>query len=177
METAQADAKKFILTYGTLLGVLSVVLGVIMYVTNAYLDPSIIYSIIAFLVILAILVLGISGYKRDNAGYLSLTEAFKVGLGISMIAGIIGALWQLILMTFLEPDFMVQMLEMQREQILERFPQMSESQIDEAMEMNKKFSSPWIMMAMAIVGNLFFGFLIALVAGLIMKNKNPYQAQ
>jgi hypothetical protein len=41
------------------------------------------------------------------------------------------------------------------------------------MEMNAKFSSPWIVAAFAIIGNLFFGFIIALIAGLIMKNKNP----
>ena len=76
-------------------------------------------------------------------------------------------------MNVLEPDYMSQMADVQRTQMTENFPNMSESQINDAMEMNAKFSSPWIVAAFAIIGNLFFGFIIALIAGLIMKNKNP----
>lgn len=176
MEINQTDSKKFILSYGLILGVLSVVLGVVLYVTNAYLNPSFWFSVVAFLLMVVVIVLGISGYKKENGGFLSLTESFKIGLGIALIAAIIAAVWQLLLMKVLEPDYLIKMGEMQREQMLQQFPEMTESQLEEAAAMNEKFSSPWIMMAISIIGNLFFGFLIALVAGLIMKNKNPYQA-
>lgn len=176
MDTQKADSKGIIINYGVLLGILSVVLGVIMYVTNAYLNPSIYFSIVSFLIMVVVIVLGIRTFKIANQSYLSLTEALKLGLGIALIGGIIGAIWQLLLMTVIEPNYMMQMADMQREVMLERFPNMTDSQIDDAMVMNEKFSSPWIMMAMAIIGSLFFGFLISLVTGLIMKNKNPYEA-
>ncbi|HEY9183742.1 MAG TPA: DUF4199 domain-containing protein [Salegentibacter sp.] len=176
MEIQKTDSKGIIINYGVLLGILSVVLGVIMYVTNAYLNPSFYFSVASFLIMVAIIVLGIRTYKKANQTYLSLTEALKLGLGIALIGGIIGAIWQLLLMTVIEPDYMMQMADVQREVMLERFPNMTDSQIDDAMAMNEKFSSPWIMMAIAIIGSLFFGFFISLVAGLIMKNKNPYEA-
>lgn len=176
MEIQKTDSKGIIINYGVLLGILSVVLGVIMYVTNAYLNPSFYFSIVSFLIMVVVIVLGIRTYKTANQSYLSLTEALKLGLGIALIGGIIGAIWQLLLMTVIEPDYMMQMADVQREVMLERFPNMTDSQIDDAMAMNEKFTSPWIMMATAIIGSLFFGFIISLVAGLIMKNKNPYEA-
>lgn len=176
MEIQKTDSKGIIINYGVLLGILSVVLGVIMYVTNAYLNPSFYFSIVSFLIMVVVIVLGIRTYKIANQSYLSLTEALKLGLGIALVGGIIGAIWQLLLMTVIEPDYMMQMADMQREVMLERFPNMTDAQIDDAMAMNEKFSSPWIMMAIAIIGSLFFGFLISLVTGLIMKNKNPYEA-
>lgn len=173
MENSKSNSKGVILNYGVLLGILSVVLGVIMYVTNDYLNPGWVYGTIGFIVIIVAIVLGIKAYKSQNNNYLSLKEAFKLGLGIALIGALISVVWQLILMNVLEPDYMSQMADVQRTQMTENFPNMSESQINDAMEMNAKFSSPWIVAAFAIIGNLFFGFIIALIAGLIMKNKNP----
>ena len=81
----------------------------------------------------------------------------------------------LLLTNVLEPDYMEQVSEVQREQMMERFPDMSEAQMEQAMEMNAKFSSPWITIASSIVVNLFIGFLVALIAGAIMKQKRPYE--
>lgn len=176
METQKAESKKHILSYGLLLGVLSIVLGVILYATNAYLKPSFIFSIIGFLILITCITLGIKAFKKDNNGYLSLSDALKIGLGIALIGGIIGALWILILTKVLEPDYANQMAEVQRQTMAEKFPNMTESQMNDALEMSAKFTSSWITMAFSLIGNLFFGFLIALVAGLVMKNKNPYEA-
>lgn len=174
MEHETTEAKKFVLNYGVLLGILAVILGVIMYVTNAYLNPSFIYSVIGFLILIVVITLGIKAFKQENGGFLSLSEALKVGIGIAVIGGLISALWSFVLMTFIEPDFMAQTMEVTRNKMLETNPNMTEAQIDSAMEMGASFSSPWIIMAFSLIGNLFFGFIISLIAGLVMKRENPY---
>ena len=176
MENQKTEAKKFVLNYGVLLGILSVTLGVVMYVTNAYLAPSFIYSIIGFLILIVVISLGIKAFKSENAGYLSLGEALKVGIGVAVIGGIIGAIWSFVLMNYLEPEFMSQMMDVQREQMMETNPNMTEAQMETAIEMGAKFSSPWIIMAASLIGNLFFGLIISLIAGLIMKKENPYKS-
>jgi hypothetical protein len=173
MENSKANSKSTILNYGVLLGILSVVLGVVMYVTNAYLDPNWVYGTIGFLIIVVVVVLGIKAFKKQNHNFLSLKEALKIALGITLIAGIISVIWQLILMNVLEPDYMNQVADIQRDQMTNRFPNMSESQVNDAMAMNAKFTSVWIIAAMALIGNLFLGLIIGLITGLIMKNKNP----
>lgn len=175
MEVQKTEAKKFVLNYGVLLGILSIILGVIMYVTNAYLAPSFIYTAIGFLILIGVITMAIKAYKAENGGFLSLGEALKVGIGVAVIGGIISAIWSFVLMNFIEPEFMSQMMETQREQMAEANPNMTESQMEAAMEMGANFSSPWLIMAISLIGNLFFGLLISLVAGLIMKNENPYK--
>lgn len=176
MEKSKANSKSIILNYGLLLGILSVVLGVILYVTNAYLDPNWIYGIIGFLITVGVIVLGINAFKKQNQNFLSLKEAIKIGLGITLIGGIISVIWQLVLMNVLEPNYMEQLANIQREQMTDNFPNMSDSQINDAMAMNAKFSSAWIIAAIALIGSLFQGLIIGLIAGLIMKNKNPQDA-
>lgn len=176
METAKTEAKKFILNYGVLLGILSVLMGVVTYVTNAHLQPSIIYTIIGFLILAVVIILGIKAYKSENAGYLTIGESLKLGVGIALIGGLFSALWMLILMNFLEPVYMVHMADVQRETISEQNPNLTDEQLDSAMEMAAKFSSPWISIAIVIVGNMFLGLIISLIAGLVMKKENPYTA-
>lgn len=176
MENQKVQAKKHILNYGILLGIVSIVLGVIMYVTNSHLEPGVIFAVIGFLILVAVISLAIKAFKKDNGGYLSLGEALKVGVGTAVIGAIISAIWMFVLITFIEPDYMAQVMEIQQEKMLEMNPNMTEAQIQSAMDISAKFSSPWIITAFAILQNLFFGFIIALVAGLVMKKENPYKS-
>ena len=175
MELQKTEAKKFVLNYGVLLGILSVLMGVITYVTNAYIDPSWIWGTISFLVTVVVISLAIRAYKSENNGFLSLGESLKVGIGVSVIGGIISAIWMFLLMNYIEPEYINQLAEVQREAIMESNPNMTEAQMNTAMEFNAKFTSPYLLLAFTLIGSLFVGLIISLIAGLIMKNKNPYQ--
>ena len=176
MEIQEANSKKFIINYGLLLGIISVILGVIIYVTNAYLNPSWIYSVIGIAIPIVIITLGIKAYKTANGGFLGLGEAIKVGLGIAVIGGIITAIWTVLLMTVIEPEYMSQLMDAQREKMIETNPNLTEAQMEQAIAITSKFSSPWIAMAMNIVWSLFSGLIISLISGLVMKKENPYKA-
>lgn len=176
MENQEAQTKKPILNYGFLLGIISVVLGVIMYITNSHLEPGVVFAVLGFLILAVVISLAIKAFKKDNGGFLSLGEALKVGVGTAVIGALISTVWMLILINFIEPDYMSQVMEVQQEKMLEMNPDMTEAQMKSAMEISSKFSSPWIISAFAILQNLFFGFIIALVAGLIMKKENPYKS-
>ena len=175
MQVQQADSKKIILNYGLLLGILMVVLGVIMYVTNSHFEPHWAFLVASFAIFIAIVVYGIKSFKSENGGFLSLSEAIKTAVGISLISGIIAGIWVVLLSTYIEPDFTTQMMEVQRETMLERFPEMSEEQIEKSLEMGARFSSPWITFGFTIIRDLFFGLLVGLIVGAILKRKRPYE--
>ncbi len=171
MENEKTSSKKIITNYGVLLGLVSVVLGVVMYVTGSYTDPHWIFSVIGFLILIGVISYGIKAYKTANNGYLTLSDALKVGIGIALIGGIIGAIWTLLLATVIEPEYTQNVIEAQKEKLVEQYPDFSQEQLDQSLAMMEKFTSPYISFALSLIGSLFFGFIISLIAGLIMQKK------
>ena len=173
MENQKGSVKKIAMSYGLMLALISIVLSVITYVMDVHIDRPWWVSLLGFLVMLGIIVYGLKAFKKDNGGFLSIGEALKVGLAISVIAGVIGAIYNYIFVTVIEPDFGAQLLEFTREKMIADNPQMTAEQMEVAMNMTEKFMSPGMMTAFSIIGSLFLGFIISLVAGLIMKQKRP----
>ncbi|MEW7277390.1 DUF4199 domain-containing protein [Aquimarina sp. 2201CG1-2-11] len=171
METDRASSKKIIINYGILLGIVSTALGIVLYTLGTYTDPHWIFSVLGFLILIGIIGYGIKTFKTQNNGYLILTDALKIGIGIALIGGIIGALWSVVLTTVIEPDYTQQVLETQRIKMIETYPDFSKEQIDQSMSIVEKFSSPFVSVAISIIGNLFFGFIISMIVGLIMQKK------
>ena len=169
MEAQKTSAKKFIINYGVLLGILSVLLGAVIYITNSYTDPHWIFSVLGVVVLIGVIVYAIKAFKKANGGFLTLGEALKVGIGTALIGGLIGVIWTLLLTNVLEPDYVQQVMEVQKEKMLDQG--LSEEQIEASAEMMEKFSSPLISVAASLIGNLFFGFIISLIGGLIMQKK------
>ena len=119
------------------------------------------------------IVYGIKTCKAGNENYLSLGEALKTGLAIALVAGIIGSIFSYLFITVIEPEFAVNMLEASRVKLIDDNPNMTQEQMDMTLAMTEKFMSPGIMVAFSIIGSLFIGFIVSLIAGLIMKNSRP----
>ncbi len=168
-------SRKIIFQYGLLQGALFVIIGVIKYVSDQYLQPSSIYIFIEFLISIAVISLGINAFKNANRGYLSFGEAIKMGIGIVLIGGIIAAIWIFLLRTIIEPNYATLELNFQRQK-LQSNPNITDSQIDTIVAASSKVK-PWMYATGEIIKELFLGFIISLIAGLIMKNQNPYERQ
>ncbi|UAB80320.1 DUF4199 domain-containing protein [Marixanthomonas sp. SCSIO 43207] len=173
MENQTASVKKIGFNYGLILALLVVGLSVIVYVLGLHLDQPWWQSVLNFIFMAVCIIYGLKAFKKDNGGFLSLGEALKTGLVIAIVSGIIGSIFTYIFITVIEPDFITQMLEVTQEKMIEQNPNMTQEQMDMAMGMTEKFMSPWIMFAMGLIASLFFGFIISLIAGLIMKQPRP----
>lgn len=175
METQPVSIKKIALNYGVLLALLSIVLQVISYVLDAHIDRPWWLSVLQMVISVGVLSMGIKAYKTGNAGYLTIGQALKTGVAISLIAGIIAVVFNYIFINYIDPDFIQKTLEFSHEQMLESNPNMAQKDIDMAMDLSARFMSPLWMSAFALLGTLFFGFIISLVIGLVMKKNPPHQ--
>jgi hypothetical protein len=173
MDNQKASLKKIALNYGLLLGLASIALSVVTYVMGVHLERPWWASVLGIVIMTALIVYGLKAFKLENDGFLSLGEAIKVGLAISVIAGILGAIYNYVFVTVIEPDFVAQMMEITKEQMIEQNPDMTEEQMEMGLSITEKFMSPGIMSAMAIIFTLFLGFIISLISGLIMKQNRP----
>mgnify|MGYP003741137541 FL=1 len=130
-------------------------------------------GIVGIIIMIAILIYAFIQFKKINEGYLSLSEALKIGLGISLVAALIGVVYTYILTEFLDPGMMDKALDFQIEKIRMENPEITSDQIAGMREMQEKFSSPLIRSAFQIIGSLFIGFIISLIGGLIIKKSRP----
>ena len=176
MEVQQAKASKFVINYGLILGIIMVLLGVVMYVLNFHLEPHWSFTVISGLVFILIVVYGIKAYKKANGGFLSLGEGLKIAVGIALIAALLTGLWTILLSTVIEPDYMDQAIELQREKAFEMNPNMTDEQWEKGLEMSAAFRGPWITFTATLVMYMLFGLIVGLIAGAIMKQKRPYDA-
>lgn len=163
--------KSIMLTYGLYSGIAAIIVTVANYSFGNIYKPHWIISTLNFILMVAFIVLGIKVLKQQNNGFLRLGEAIKLGVGIALISGILGAIYFIVFSNYIEPEFITKMGEFQEQMLYEKFPDMDEALIEQQIEMSKKFMTPSMMAGMAIVGNVIFGLVISLIAGLIMKKE------
>ena len=175
MENQTTSLKKIALNFGVLLALLSIALQVISFVLDAHIDRPLWLTVLQLAISIGVLVYGIKAYKTENAGFLTIGQALKTGVAISLVAGIITVIFNYIFINYIDPDFIQKTLDFSRETMINDYPNLSEEQIDSSLEISKKLMSPTIMSGIAILSTLFFGFIISLVAGLIMKKNPPNQ--
>jgi len=169
MENKKTSAKQIMLNYGLLLGFMGILINVVNYSFGNVYKPHWSIGVVSVVVTITIIILALKKTKENNGGYLSLGESIKTGLGISLIAAILGVIYTYLFTHFIEPEYFQRMLEFQMQTIADKYPNFSDEQIEASKKSMEMMSNPFITSAIAIIGSLFFGFIISLVGGLIMK--------
>ena len=173
MENQQSSIKSIMIIYGLILGGISVVFQLMLFFLDMHYQQPPAVGIVSIVIMIGLLVYAFIQYKKENEGFLSLSEALKIGLGISLISAIIGIVYSIVLTEVLDPATMQKTLDFQFETMRAENPEMTQDQIEMARDMSQKFSGPLIRSAFQLIRALFFGFIISLIGGLIVKKSRP----
>ena len=171
MENQKPTAGKFALNYGVILGVLMIAIGVVTYVTGMALEGKQWPNIIYYISFPVVIMYAISQYKKANANTLSLGDAIKVGLSIAVISAIVYLIYGLLFNYVIDPEFMGQMMEVQRDKLLEN-PNMTPEAVGQSMKMMEMMFNPFIGSAFWVAMSAFFGLIYSIIGGLVMKTKS-----
>lgn len=171
MEDIQPKTGKFALNYGLLVGGASIVFGVMLYMIDMQYERGIAVQGIQVAILAAGIVLGIVQFKKANLGFLTISEALKVGAGVALIAGIIGLLYFYVFSNFVEPDYMANLTEIGKQEAMASNPKLTEEQVDQGIEMQKKFA--WLTYPIILIFNIIIGLIVGLITGLITKKQKP----
>ncbi|HIB37132.1 DUF4199 domain-containing protein [Mesonia sp.] len=169
-----ASIKSIAYTYGLALAIYSILVLVVIYVLNIDQESSINYIFTALNIVVTIIIYSIAlkTYKKENSGFISLSQALKTGMAVAVIAGLISAVYAFIHYSYIYPEFLDMISEQQRAAMIEN-GQMSDEQIEQSLEMMSFTRSPFFMSTATLIMNVFFGFIISLIIGLIIKKKDP----
>ncbi len=168
MENTAPKTGKFALKFGLLLGGINLILGIMLYAADMHYQQGWEIGVISMIIMIIVIIIAIKQFKKANGGYLSFGEGIKVGLGLTLIAAIIGISYGLLLSTVVDPEMLAKSLEFKESEMIASGDYSSE-QIKTQMAAIKMSSTPMIQAGLGIVGSLFLGFVFSLIPTLVMK--------
>ena len=174
MEETKPKTGKYALTYGLILGAISVVFILMLYSLDMHYQGGPMVMGISLIITIAMIVIGMMQFKKDNNGFMSFGEGLKIGVGIGLIAGIIGIIFNQILAGVIDPEMMNKAMEYQKGMLMET-TKMTPEQIDAQMEMGKKFTTPSMQIIFGLIYSIVASLLLSLIPALILKKKETIQ--
>ncbi len=168
MENQKTSAKQIMINYGLLLAFSGIIISLINFSFGDIYKPHWSVQVVSTLALVAFVIFGIKKLKEANGDLLTLGEAIKTGIGITFVAAIISIIYFYVFAKFIEPNFVHNIIEVQRQTVLDKMPDISDEMLAKQAEMTQKYFYVFTFGGILFV-NLFLGFVISLITGLIMK--------
>lgn len=176
------NTRKIIFTYGLLFGGLSVGLSLVQFFGGFLYQNTIIsriiFGIIPIFLMLFCIGLGIyfaqRAFRKEKITFSShhhfrFSQMLKIGMGITLVGALLIAVYQVVLITYLDTQFLQKTMELQLEQQQALYPEMTEKELLQVKQNMQKSSTPFMQFNLSLVSNLFFGFFISLGMSALMK--------
>jgi hypothetical protein len=154
--------------YGIYLALVSILYTLILQILGLAAKQALGYVGIIFVIIA--LYLAHRDYKRSNE-YMSYGQGLGISMIIVTISSVLSSLFSYIYIKFVDSS----MLDVIREQGIIQMEErgMSDAQIEQAMEMQARFTTPEMILIFGILGGIFFGFIVSLIVTAITKKSPP----
>lgn len=176
------SASPIIWRYGLLTGLVLILLGLVFYLTGlqSFDQPqsssSWIITIVNLVVLFGGLYLAIQQHRDQNlGGYITFGKGFTVGLLTSLVVAVVSAIWTIVFFTLVEPNATEMILEASKDQMANE-QGMSDEQIEQAMTWASWMTSPSMMTVFALLGTVFQGLILSLIAGGVLAKRPPESA-
>lgn len=153
--------------FGAIAAGIGILFSLMLYFMDMTYDQSPIIQAVQTLIPAAIAVFAIISFKKDNGGLLALKQAIKLGVGVFLVAGIIGLLYFAIFINFLETDFISNTAALQADALREANPELDEDVIEMQQTNTEKFF--YISFPFILIMNVIFGLVVGLITGLFTK--------
>ncbi len=178
METKPRSLFQNSLIWGLITGGMLILFSLFLYIFDLMGNKSMAYF--SYLLIVLGLVLGTLQYRNKSlGGYISYGQSLASGVLIALFAGIISALFTFIFFTYVDPAAYQAIVNAQFEKVANDLSAkgLTDEQIDNAIEMGKKFSSPLITTLSSMFMTPLVGTILMLIISIfIKKNNNSFEA-
>lgn len=180
MENRNSIITKLSVKNGLLIGLITIVVSLCLH----FIDPLMMYTstwvaILSFVIVIVLLVVVGISTRKELGGYWTFGEAFKSFLIIALILAVLTTLYNIVLMTLIDPDLPARagaVVEESQRQMMEKFG-MSQDQIDEAMAKSGSMEDRLKITFKNVITSFGVGLAIYAVIGLILaailKKKEP----
>jgi len=168
------NLRKFAMNYGAILGLCLVAIATVMWSFGIDKDGSLVPSILNnSLIIMGISYTIIQFRDTENSGFISYGDSLKLGTSVAFFSSLILAFYTFIFINYIEPNTLNEILVETEQAILESKPEISDEELDLALEMTTKFVQPHWMLILGVLGGTFMGFIYSLIISIFVKKDNP----
>lgn len=155
--------------YGLIIGLISIIISFGLSTAGLDQTPA---KWLTTVVLLVGIWLAHSNFKQQNAGFMTYGQGLTIGTVLSAVVAVLSVVYTYVYVTFLNPDFAKPILDKARAD-MEARGNMSDAQIEQAMNWTAKFVDGPMMLTFIVVFVILTGFVASLVIAAITKNPRP----
>ena len=181
MENQKVSPTQTAMRWGGILGVVGILTSGITYMVGGFAAENqsspftklIQYGMYALIIL--VLVLAMQQHRdKELGGYMKYSRGLGLGTLIGVFYGIIAALTTFVIFQFMMPaDYAEKALEIAREQMLERNPNMSDDQVEMGIGIARKIMNPPVMALAILFGSIGLCFFFSLIISAFVKKNDP----
>jgi hypothetical protein len=168
------DTRKFAMHYGAYLGLGLIVISFTVYFLGLEEQRSMIPSLLNNFLIIGAITYSIIMYRDNfNNGLVSYSESLKIGTSVVFFASVLLAFYTYIFVTFINPEYLENIIKIAEQEILNSDPEISDEDLDLALSMTQKMLQPQWMATLSVLGGTFMGFFYSLIISFFVKKEDP----
>ncbi len=156
--------------WGGISGAISVVTSTISFLMTDNTAMTMVMGLLSFAIGIVVLVLAYREYKNANGGFMSLGKGTWLGILISLVGGLIGAVWNILYATIFDSELWDKLINQSMEAI-ESDPNMPDSMLSIYDSVYGFLFSPVGQIVSVVFGAFTGGAIIALIVSAIMKKE------
>jgi hypothetical protein len=156
------------LVKGAILGAISILFSIIIYVFNLYTVKEL--NWVSYAIIIGGIIYGNILYANQNSNNVSFGNIFAHGFKTTAVLIVITVAYTLLALKVLFPDMIDKIIDMSRIE-MEKNPQLTDEMIEQGISMTKKFFVPFAIGGV-LIGTGFMGAIASLIGAGVAK-KNP----
>jgi hypothetical protein len=158
--------------FGLITGGVIILFSLIMFLLDLYMNKAV--NWIGYIFLIAGMAYGTLEFrKKYSNGFLTYGKAFSSCFWIGLIAGVLASVYLFVFVQFIHPGFINELLDQARTNMLTARPDMSDEQLEQALEMSAKFMSPVMMTIWGLVIYAAASAIIGLILAIFLKKENP----
>lgn len=159
------------LNYGAMLGTLLIVVSLVFYLLN--IKDTTVSSVITYIALAGGVFYAQNHYKLNYTdGFMSYGKALGIGALTCLFAAFISSIYTYVFLSFVDSS-MIDIAMEEAYRSMEEQGNMTEEQMEQAMQMSSMFMTPGVMSVFAFLGTAIIGFLESLIISIFTKKDNP----
>ena len=164
---------KHTLTYAAGAAIVGIALSITLHLLGQVMSP---WNYLSYAGYIGFVVLGLIDWRtKFQGGYLTYGKAFGYATWQAVFYAVIIAIWTYVFMVYIAPEEVVKFQNHQLAETAEKLREykFSEVQIENQIEMSRKFMTPGFAAIFGVLGNLLFLSIANLIIAAIVKKDKP----